>query len=203
MKAEKPYSKYKLYKVYHKKEERFYAVLYTPKERHTISYARYLMSIKLGRKLRRKESVDHINNIRTDDRIENLQILTPSENTKKSAKGRTYVELVCPECGKNFKRERRKVHKVKHGHPACSRKCGYKLVSKSLIQTKEFPMGLGPNKYSSLEEQAAAEEAAAPKVEEKPAEAAPTVVPAAEETKPAEAPAACDGCCGDCKKDGE
>ena len=50
---------------------------------HGTPYARYLMAVKLGRFLTSDEQVDHIDNDRTNDVIENLQILTQEENIKK------------------------------------------------------------------------------------------------------------------------
>ena len=50
---------------------------------HGTPYARYLMAVKLGRFLRKDEQVDHIDNDRTNDVIENLQILSQTENIKK------------------------------------------------------------------------------------------------------------------------
>lgn len=47
------------------------------------SYARYLMSVHLGYIIPDELHVDHINNDKTDDRIENFQLLTPKENIKK------------------------------------------------------------------------------------------------------------------------
>lgn len=48
------------------------------------AYARYLMSVKLKRYLHDDdEEVDHIDNDFTNDSIDNLQILSGSENTKK------------------------------------------------------------------------------------------------------------------------
>lgn len=51
--------------------------------RTSISYARYLMCIKIGYILSSEYEVDHINNDKTDDRIENLQILTCEQNKEK------------------------------------------------------------------------------------------------------------------------
>lgn len=51
----------------------------------THQLARVLMEIKLGRRLSGNETVDHIDNDKTNDSSENLQVLTRAENAKKSA----------------------------------------------------------------------------------------------------------------------
>lgn len=130
MLAEHPYTGYKLYKVYHKKEGRFYAVLFkNKKERTTVSWARYIMSVHLGRLLDpKKETVDHIDGNKTNSIISNLQLLPLRDNIKKSSKGRTYVKLICPVCNKEFTREKKNTHLTKSrmckGKTCCSRSCG-------------------------------------------------------------------------------
>ena len=71
------------------------------------SYARYLMSVKLGRFLTNQEEVDHIDNNKTNDDPNNLQILTPEQNREKQRlhyinNVQQKFELVCPNCGCNF-----------------------------------------------------------------------------------------------------
>ena len=75
--------------------------------RSTVSYARYLMSVKLGRFLTDQEEVDHIDNNKTNDDPNNLQILTPEQNREKQRlhyinSVQQKFELVCPNCGCNF-----------------------------------------------------------------------------------------------------
>lgn len=133
----KPYTGYIATKFWHKKEGRWYVVL-TPKKKpkrgkgqRSTSYARYLMSITLGRELDRyKEHVDHINDDKTDDRIENLQILTVGQNNRKyvknSGKTKKIVKLICPHCKKEFEYEERNYRfHTKNGRKFfyCSRRC--------------------------------------------------------------------------------
>jgi hypothetical protein len=81
--AEYPFEEYKLYVVFHKKMKRRMACLVSKENRTTISYARYLMSVHLGRKLTKIETVDHIDGDTLNDSLENLQILSNEDNIKK------------------------------------------------------------------------------------------------------------------------
>ena len=108
IRLEEPFaSAYRFGYIVTNKENRKHVVLYNSnKDRSTISYARYLYSVHLGRFLRKEEQVDHINNDKTDDSLQNLQILTIKSNNRKYAnlKGRQYVNYICPICGTSFKR---------------------------------------------------------------------------------------------------
>ncbi len=99
----------------------------TTKKKRTQSYPRYIMEQYLGRELESWEQVDHINDDFTDDRIENLQILTQKENITKSAKSAEMLEFVCPICGTEFSRPAKdyRYHQVKKGKsgPYCSKSC--------------------------------------------------------------------------------
>jgi hypothetical protein len=132
--ASPPFEGYRLYKVFHKNEQRQYACLVKDsEERTTISYARYLMSVSLGRLLLSDEHVDHIDNNKLNDAIENLQILTPEENMRKenSLRGVKTAVLTCPSCGKEFEREFKNTHlgKGEGSYTACSRQCSGRFSS--------------------------------------------------------------------------
>ena len=76
-------------------------------DRSTVSFARYLMSVKLGRFLTDQEEVDHIDNNKTNDDPNNLQILTPEQNREKQRlhyinSVQQKFDLACPYCGKDF-----------------------------------------------------------------------------------------------------
>lgn len=71
------------------------------KHRTTISYARYLFSVNIGYVVPDEFHVDHINEDRTDDRLDNYQLLTPSQHASKNAK---FVVLKCPCCNVEFEK---------------------------------------------------------------------------------------------------
>lgn len=75
-------------------------------------YARYLLEVKLGRPLKDDCEVDHIDGFPWNDRVDNLQELTASENHSKGRAStldaiqhaRTHILLKCPLCGNWFER---------------------------------------------------------------------------------------------------
>jgi HNH endonuclease len=122
----------KVYGPYLRKDGRKHVVIvHADGSKTTKSYPRLIMENHLGRELTKDETVDHINNDFTDDRIENLQVLSLEDNVKKSFIPAIYLELTCKCCGKIFKR-RKAVHEYetkirnKDG-PYCSHRCVGKI----------------------------------------------------------------------------
>lgn len=130
LELEEPYkSKYSIgYKFYHSKEKRYYVQLIDDyNNRTTTSYARYLMSVKLGHFIPEELDVDHIDENTVNDAVDNLQLLTKVENIRKTKKNISYVTLICPVCKQEFTRETRQTYLIKGGNPTCcSRRCGGK-----------------------------------------------------------------------------
>ena len=112
-------------------ENRRNVILYNShRDRTTVSYARYLMSIHLGRFLTNDEHVDHIDNNKTNDVIENLQILSQIENSRKQSAfafgGKKMVQLKCPFCKSIFERKYGNTQLVpcnKYKISCCSKTC--------------------------------------------------------------------------------
>lgn len=74
MQAQHPYSGYRLYKVFHKREGRYYAVLFrSNSDRTTIAWAKYVLEVKLGRKLRDGYEAHHRDENPLNDEGSNLE----------------------------------------------------------------------------------------------------------------------------------
>ena len=97
-----------------------------------MSYARYMMSVHLGRILSTEEEVDHIDGDRTHDVIANLQLLSKSENSSKTSTDALAVArrvklmwFKCLHCGRRFELPRSKSHFAKGTNATyCSNSCG-------------------------------------------------------------------------------
>lgn len=82
---EKPFSeKWRKGYIVKNPENRQNVILYnSDQDRKTISLARYNMGVKLGHEVPANVQVDHIDNDKTNDSIENLQLLSPGDNRAK------------------------------------------------------------------------------------------------------------------------
>lgn len=99
-------------------------------ERKCIAYAKYIWMSYHNMDVPYGYEVDHINNDKTDDRIENLQILTKSENIRKSHPTAKITTLTCPICNREFSFAIRNL-RFKN-NPCCSVTCGRVKTSQTL-----------------------------------------------------------------------
>jgi len=132
IKLKEPYYSeyYSGYKNYNRKTKRYYIQLVNYDGSVTsTSYARYLMSVKLGYFVPEDMDVDHIDGNQLNDSIDNLQLLPKSDNIRKSmTTGRDFVTLICPICKKEFTKERRETHlgRSRRKPTCCSKRCAGK-----------------------------------------------------------------------------
>lgn len=94
-----------------------------------ITYARYLMEEKLGRKLGKHETVDHIDRDKTNDVLDNLRVVGWSQHVSDDNPRAVKVEIICVLCGKKAMKDRRYIrHNAKLGKagPFCSKSCSGK-----------------------------------------------------------------------------
>lgn len=97
-------------------------------------YSRYLMEQKLGRELATNEEVDHIDEDKTNDDINNLQVLIKAEHKDKHARFSKYSTFNrnCIACDKEMILNRdqfmKLLNRIKQGKtgPFCTLKCSGK-----------------------------------------------------------------------------
>lgn len=89
---------------------------------NSMSYAKYLYTSYYQCDIASGDEVDHINNDKMDDRIENLQVISKRLNNAKKSIHKEMLLLVCPVCGEKFLFPKRNIST--HPNPCCSRKCG-------------------------------------------------------------------------------
>lgn len=150
--TEHPFENYNGY-IVKNKENRKMICLVNKNNRTTISYSRYLMSLKEKRILNKNEEVDHIDSDKTNDVISNLQILTRAENTRKrfteTSKTMKLVKMICPNCGSSFIRRHGNSFLGKNGNfSCCSRKCLHKFLK--ISRSKEEMIEIGRNQIIEI-----------------------------------------------------
>lgn len=131
IKSDFPFEQYTVYKNFHKKMKRMQCCLVNKNDyndRRTLTYAKYILSVKLGRILNSEEEVDHINGDKTDDRTENLQILTRAQHKEKTLSETPIAAMtviICKMCEKEFETLTKniKFKLEKNKHIFCSRSC--------------------------------------------------------------------------------
>lgn len=141
IKLEYPYSQdWEIGYLVTNKENRKTIILYNGingnnQKRSSTQYARYKLAVNLGRYLTKDETVDHIDNDKTNDDISNLQILSRRDNICKSQK-KPPLTSNCFICGKSFNVRRNltveKRLKYENNELCCSPECGRRKASISL-----------------------------------------------------------------------
>lgn len=104
-------------------------------------YARYVWEAHNNKPLPEGFTIDHIDEDKTNDALENLQLLSNGDNIRKNVETRTkrgelnvMLKLVCPICGVTFDFPKRNL--ATHPNPCCSRTCGYKKAQITVQQRK-------------------------------------------------------------------
>ena len=90
------------------------------------AYARYLVEQHLERFLKEEEEVDHIDRIRTNDNIENLQIVLARDHRQIDSLKAKKILFNCVFCNQQFlkaKNTNRWRRENGHAGPFCSKKC--------------------------------------------------------------------------------
>lgn len=112
------------------KRKRVYLIGFDGKRKGML-YARYVWERHNNRELPEGFTIDHIDKDKTNDSIDNLQILSLNDNMRKNVETRTKIgelhitiKVICPVCGKEFDFPKRNLNS--HPNPCCSRSCGSK-----------------------------------------------------------------------------
>ncbi len=101
--------------------------------------AKIVLEIKLGRKLLPGETVDHIDEDKTNDQSDNLQPLSLRNNALKSTLYRHGPIGVCVGCGVGFElsRHQTSVRARSKPGPYCSKSCASQKVNRSAANSLE------------------------------------------------------------------
>lgn len=125
---------------------RAFTVKYADGRRATVYEHREVVERGLGRRLRDDELVHHDNEVKTDNRLDNLVLTDRSAHARHHRPEPEMIEFICPWCKKSSKKLARKVRanrKQGKGGPYCSRSCSSKDSARWRSPTEEAP-GLGP-----------------------------------------------------------
>lgn len=103
--------------------------VYENGKKRTVLEHREVVETHLGRKLLSTEHVHHRNENRSDNRLENLEVLDHKDHMQEHAVGEEMVEVICALCGQAATKKARNVRgnrkKGKAG-PFCGRSCAGK-----------------------------------------------------------------------------
>ncbi len=125
-----PYEQYKVYEIFHKRENRYYVCLVPTVrglKRTTIARAKFLYETHHKIKLEQHQDVSHKDRNKLNDVVDNLQVLSYDEHAKYDRTGKLFVKLECPICHVIFEKEKRQTFLIQKNKrfSCCSRDCGY------------------------------------------------------------------------------
>lgn len=89
---------------------------------------RVIAENKIGRLLEDDEDVHHVNEDKSDNNPENLEVLKKADHARRHIKKVDNIEVICDGCGKQFSMQpctyRLRKRRNKSGKIFCSRSCG-------------------------------------------------------------------------------
>jgi hypothetical protein len=121
-----PYENCKVLGPYKRSDGRQHVCIFILDKWKTISYPKFLMEKKLGRYLTKNETVDHKDNNKLNNHIDNFQILTRKENIQKSHPKTKWYYFKCPVCKKETRKPLSQIKRSIKKHckgPYCSHHC--------------------------------------------------------------------------------
>jgi hypothetical protein len=122
-------------------------LVYPDGYRTSVSYPKWVVEHRLGRRLTTTETVEHINNNPLDNSPSNLRLVSLSENAALDAKRLVGQSFRCPMCGRAFTLvgKRLSYHvrnwraRADMAGPFCSRQCAGLYGSKVRAGEKRLP----------------------------------------------------------------
>lgn len=139
MLAQHPYSTWTITEYYDEVKDRYRVRLHKNGVELTLSRARYRMAVHLGRELLKSEEVDHIDENRCNDALENLQILTPDAN-KRKRRGRTRVPVTCCVCSRVYLQYPSRLfeNQIRKSPNCCSKSCASRNTRRNQLHGKTW-----------------------------------------------------------------
>lgn len=127
-----PYANARIYGPYIRKDKRMHVICIFPDgTRRTVSYPKYLVEKSIGRILNNDEEVHHKNDDRTDNKLENFEIVNTTTHRKLHAIRILSQDFICPVCGIEFSLQSKELSNIIRNRemgrsktgPYCSKEC--------------------------------------------------------------------------------
>ena len=118
----------KIYGPYKRKDGRLHICVIVNGKKTSISYPKYLVEKHLGRKLLPNETVDHIDNNPSNNKLSNLRILDRSEHASQDSKRLVKIKTKCVWCRRVIVLSSSQIHNrcrkdKKVAGPFCGKHC--------------------------------------------------------------------------------